>query len=602
MAKQSKLELMLRFLLDKSGVSQAKAEIDFLKDKITSIKDAVQTGFGSVKKGVEVFFAPLKAVAVPAIGAVTAALGLAGKALKEFAGQQLGEADVISALKAMGQYTEQYKDKIIDLASAYQNSTGIADDFWLSAFGQLSRFGMNAGNVDQVAEALKNLTGLMGGNIDTATDALSKALQGQFDTFSRFGIVVKQSGDKLKDFDNLVKELNSKGAGLLEARAQTLSGKWQALKNQANEVFEAIGTKLASSLNVGGAVDTIKSKLATVTTSVQNGGLGALLEKAGESLRQKIEDGYHWAENIAKAIQESGKPLDQVFADAMTGAASAFMTTLKALLEASMAIWKAAGIAIFSAFKEEFLKLPGMGPIRDVAASRAYDQMSPAERAAFASENGLLVEGPDGRGNNLVSYGAVSNERRAEIGAKLASSGSEAAIAAALKEGFTKLQEVGAQLKTDLKTVVEDAAGIKKPENGKNGSASTITIYGSDGQEITMALDEYIQQLKTQNDKQAEAANAGTEALRAAEKTTEAIKATVDSIKTTTDTNANSHQQIKAALDASTSVARQTVAFANQTQQQLGFLVGVVAQNTAAQAQLQREISRIDAVVRSMKI
>jgi len=529
-----------------SGFGKVTKALGEIKDRAEKMHRSFKDGFEAGKKALDVFFAPLKAVAVPAIGAVTTAFGLAIKAVREFAGQELGEADVTSALKAMGQYTDQYRDRLIALSNTYQTTTGIADDFWLKSLGQLTRFGMNAGNVDKVSEALKNLTGLMDGNIDTATDALAKALQGEFAMFSRFGIVVEKSGDDIKDLDNIINAINTKGAGLLEARANTLSGKWTALKNQANEVFEAVGSKLAGALNVGGAIDDIKAKLATLTSAIQSGGLGDLLEKGGEALRKKIEDAVKWAEKIATAIQESGKPVEQVFSEALHAAAGVFWTALQAGVQASMSIWKAAGIAIFNTIEEQVLASSWMQGTTTRMANKAFDSASPEQKAGWSK---WRAENPD----------ATQPQFKAHV----ASGNSDDEIVNLIKTMSTDLKEIWKNLGVEMKATAEKAFGVSPDgTTASGGGKSTITIQGSDGEEITMALEEYIKQLSAQNDKLAEAAEVGTEAattgeekatqlLETTKSTSEAATKSADAAVEANKAATEAHGKVTTALDSS---------------------------------------------------
>jgi hypothetical protein len=602
MANRSILEIIIGLKDRTAGELEKLGKgIKDIHSKIGALKAAAVETWEVFKGAANIYFAPLKAVAVPALAAVTTSIGLMIKAVREWAGQELGEADVKSALLAMGQYTDQYRDQLIQLSDTYQKTTGIADDMWLKSLGQLTRFGMNASNVDRVSTALKNLTGLMDGNLDGATDMLAKAMQGEFGMFSRYGIIIQQTGDQVKDLDAAITAINAKGVGLLEARANTLSGKWTGLKNQANEVFEAIGKKLADSLEIGGAITKAKDWLATLTSAVQSGGLGELISKGGQELREHIEAAVKWAEQIAKAIKDSGKPLDEIFATALRAAADVFMKTLTALLVASMSIWKAVGIAIFEAFKEQFLLLPGMGPIRDIAASNGAKRMTPGEKANFAADNGLVQESKNGRATgNLISMGPVTDERRAEISAKMATYDSESKIKAAIDIGVTELKAAGQQLKTDLTGIVDKAVGIS-PDGTKSGGKSTVTTTDANGNEVTMALEEYIAQLKAQNEKVAEAVDAGTEQATTTTETIEGATKAVEESTKQMEAVKTSHTAIESAMKSSSAAATATSQVATQAVQVTQQVVAVQAQQAGQLSILWNEINRIQSQLRSMR-
>ena len=274
----------------KSEAEKNNRELEKQKTIYESLAGAVES-FGARAKKV------LAGLAAGAIATAAAGIWQLTKALKEFASQELGEADVVSALKAMGQYTDEYREKLFNLANQYQKTTGIADDMWLKAAGQLTRFGMNAGNVDQVFNALKNLAGLMDGNFDTALSAMSRAMEGEFGMFSRYGIVIETTGDKITDLNNLMLMLEQKGAGLLEARAETLAGKWQSLKNAISDFREEIGRTVTEASGLKDGLQWLAEKFDQLTESAKSGKLHEILSDAADKVRQ-------FAENISAVIEQ----------------------------------------------------------------------------------------------------------------------------------------------------------------------------------------------------------------------------------------------------------------------------------------------------------
>ncbi len=621
----SRTELLI-YILDKinlSGMQKVTKALKEIQDGSGKLKAVFKADFEASKKAVEIFLAPLKAAAVPAIAAVTTAFGLAVKAVREFAGQELGEQDVISALMAMGQYTDQYKERIVQLADTYQTTTGIADDMWLKAMGQLTRFGMNAANVDKVSTALKNLTGLMDGNIDGATLALSKALQGEFDAFSRFGIIVKNSGDDVKDLDTLISQINTKGQGLLEGRADTLVGKWTSLKNQVNEVFEAVGKRLNEGLNIGAAVESAKGMLATLTSAVQSGGLGDLIAEGGKKLREHIEKAVEWAQKIATAIKDSGKPVEQVFSDALRAAATVFLDAIVAGLQASLEIWKLIGKTIASTFKEDLLKInfPGLGGFggsnRNAWASYNAKSLPDDKAAQIMVDNGLVTKD---EATNPVFKGMWSQNLSTAASEGLLPSGSAAKLGASLSsaevtDAFTKFKtavtDIATNLGKEVKTAVETAAGMK---DGKSAAPekSTITIQGSDGKEVTIALDEYIKQYQDIEKKMVEAAEAGTKAADGVSKSGDDIKKSTDaaikaalesatSAEKSSDAAVEAHEKVTSALDRATTAADTAAQAAVTAQSTLDRALVIMVKLAQMQSNNSFRIGEVEGQIRNMR-
>jgi len=476
MAKQSKLELVLKFLSDKTGISQAQSEIGVLVEKIKNLKDAASKTFSFMKEAASTFFLPLRVLAIPAIAAVTSTFGLALKAVKEFAGQELGEADVKSALTAMGQYSVGYEKKIKHLADTYQETTGIADDMWLSSFAQLTRFGMTSGNVDKVAEAFKNLTGLMDGNPAAAADAMGRALQGEFSMFSRYGMKVEQTGDKVKDFDGLLTQINTRGKGALEDRADTLALKWQGVKNTAGDTLEAAGGKIAEGTGLAKWLDDVKKKIGELKTDFEKGGLGKALEEAAAKFSAKIKEGFDWIGELKTKFKESGQSLGEGIQGALQAALVVFGEALIATVKSTFGIWKAVGIVIFNAFKEEILKLnlPGMKGVREDSAKAAAAAMTPEEAKASLVKTGLRT--PEKMAEQEKSLGAIrwNDVLASEVGglskdqqAAIAASGSSRAIDSAISQTVTDQAGIWSGFGGRAVGAVESAAmGGKTPQAG----------------------------------------------------------------------------------------------------------------------------------------
>jgi hypothetical protein len=192
----------------------------------------------------------LKNPVVALTGLFTALAAGIRSSIKEFAQAEVQSARLDAALARSGQLTDQYRESLHDLAAQMQRTTGVADDDWLEVLRKLTQFGATESTIGQAAEAVKNLAGIMDGDLAGAATMVGKALQGNFTMFSRLGIEAKNTTD-------LFKELSEKGAGQLEARSETLIGSWGRLKNATSDLFEAIGGLINRSGLLKGTLDTI---------------------------------------------------------------------------------------------------------------------------------------------------------------------------------------------------------------------------------------------------------------------------------------------------------------------------------------------------------
>ncbi|HBY60589.1 MAG TPA: hypothetical protein DEH78_12260 [Solibacterales bacterium] len=192
----------------------------------------------------------LKNPVVLLAGAFTTLAGVMKRGIGEFAQAEEQSARLDAALARSGQLTDQYRASLHDLAGQLQQTTGIADDQWLEALRKLTQFGATEGTIGQAAEAVKNLAGIMDGDLAGAANLVGRALQGNFEVLGRYGI-------EAKNLTELFKELSEKGAGQLDVRSETLIGTWGRLKNATNDLFESIGGLINRSGLLKGGLEAI---------------------------------------------------------------------------------------------------------------------------------------------------------------------------------------------------------------------------------------------------------------------------------------------------------------------------------------------------------
>ena len=196
-------------------------------------------------------------------GAVATAVGLVGKLsagftflagavaaatamVHEWAGAQERVAMTDAALAQQGQLTDENREKYQALATQLQKLTSIADEEWASVLARLTQFGSDPKSIGMDADAVKNLAGIMNGDLQTAALMVGKAMQGNFVAFGRLGIAVDQNASQAKKLEQLYRELASRGGGQLEARAKTLGGQWRGMKLALSDLMESFGSTIAN--------------------------------------------------------------------------------------------------------------------------------------------------------------------------------------------------------------------------------------------------------------------------------------------------------------------------------------------------------------------
>jgi hypothetical protein len=287
-------------------------------EKVQEFKSAYNDAGGGVKgvaAALGVGGAGLVAVGVAATAAAAALVG-AKKALHEYGESEDVVAGLDAALARQGLLVEGVRAKYQELAGQLQQTTGIADEKWTEVLTRLTAFGSTPDSIEKDAEAVKNLAGLMGGNLESAAEAVSKALAGEFQAFQRLGIQVPEHASQTEKLNFLYQQLATVGGGQLEARSKTLSGQFQLLGANIGDVFEGIGGMISRS-----------GILQSITESLNNGfkqvaaNLGGIVPKLS-GIINLFNRASGPIQNSADALKSYGDRLkeDKDLADATTAA------------------------------------------------------------------------------------------------------------------------------------------------------------------------------------------------------------------------------------------------------------------------------------------
>jgi hypothetical protein len=257
----SDLEAQLKRV--KSAIAAAgKPEGPGLGEMFSKIREGlgdIVPGFARLDGLVSKFAGGSLAAVAGGFTVAAGAIETAREALNEYAEQEANVARLDAALAQRAQLTDDYREKLQELAGQLQETTAIADEKWIAVLTRLTQFGADPENIEQYAEAVKNLAGLLGGDVESAANAFSRALQGNFDMFARYGIRVEEAGTQTERLDKLMVELAQRGGGQLEASANSLTGQWRQFANATADVSKGIGRMIASTGLVQGALSAVTS-------------------------------------------------------------------------------------------------------------------------------------------------------------------------------------------------------------------------------------------------------------------------------------------------------------------------------------------------------
>ncbi|MDR1192394.1 MAG: hypothetical protein LBK60_12155 [Verrucomicrobiales bacterium] len=337
-----------------------------------------------------------------ALTAAATALGVLKKSINEYAQAEEAVAGLDAALARNGLLTDAYRVKLQDLASQLQETTAIADDKWYGVLQKLTQFGAGEDNIDRYTDAVKNLAGIMGGDIDAAATVFAKAMQGNYDTLGRYGIRVVKTGDQTKDLDLLMQQLAQRGGGVLEARARSLNGQFRQLGNTIGDFFEGIGRGVART-------GILQKTLEVVTESLKWWGeaLGGPVEQL-DGLTNKVralsgatERSKEAADEMAAGFKRIGDASGQTAKelDRQTAAIKRLQSAQDELDDANMAL-ELATLDADSQLAEPD-KLRRRTEIRERYARQKVDRANAADQETIAKNEAALGQGQQQRQQSI---------------------------------------------------------------------------------------------------------------------------------------------------------------------------------------------------------
>lgn len=252
-----------------------------------------------------------------AAGSTMAAFEAARRSIDAFAGAQLEVAKLDAALSTSGQFTDEYREKLQLLADQLQETTAISNDEWLGVLTTLTKFGADSSNIDQYSEAVKNLAGFLGGDLQTASFLFGKAMQGSTEMLGRYGIQVDKSKSQTEQLNDIMAQVAARGGGQLEAMAGTLSGSWKGLGLSTDDLFKSFGRIISET----GVLQAVMTGLAADLQAANEMFFGTI--KALDGTTNKIVLQSQTAEEAARSIAEYNKVLAET-----KGQSDAIVTSL----------------------------------------------------------------------------------------------------------------------------------------------------------------------------------------------------------------------------------------------------------------------------------
>ena len=269
---------------------------------LAETKDLVD-GLAKANKSTETFgdkateFGKKAALAFAVAGA--AALAFAGDAVKAAAQDQAAQEKLAETIKATTGATATQVAGVENYITKTSIAVGVTDDVLRPAFGRLVRSTKDVDEAQRLLNLALDLAVVTGKPVETVSNALAKAYDGNTTALGKLGVGLDQNLLKSKDNQAIIESLETTYGRFAEGAAETAAVKFERIKIATEEAKESIGAALLP------IVEQLMDYVITTVVPNLDSFINALTGKG--SLTEAADDGtqgaYLFGEQVKKVIK-----------------------------------------------------------------------------------------------------------------------------------------------------------------------------------------------------------------------------------------------------------------------------------------------------------
>lgn len=267
------------------------ADVDDLNKKLKAANGDVETSADKISK-----FGKAAAAGFAIAGAAAIKFGLdfAKAAAEDAAAQEKLDATI----KATTSATNAQIDAVGDWITKTSVAIGITDDQLRPSFSRLVRSTKDTEEAQRLLNLAMDLSSATSKPLETVTNALAKAYDGNYAALNKLGLGIDASAIKAKDFDAITKDLAATYGSFAENEAETAAKKFERIKIATDEAKESIGAALLPIIEK--LSNYLLSTFVPNLESLINGltGKGSLAEATADS----TDKAYKWGQQIKRVI------------------------------------------------------------------------------------------------------------------------------------------------------------------------------------------------------------------------------------------------------------------------------------------------------------
>lgn len=181
-------------------------------------------------------------IAAAAVGAFAIKVGK--DAVQAAIADQKSQALLANSLRNTVGATDAAIASVESYISNLQLQVGVADDELRPALSKLAAVTGDVASAQQLLGLALDVSAFSGSDLGSATQAITKALQGNFKTLQKLVPSISTATTKSKDFAAILAEVQKATSGAAATRAGTLEYRLNILRIRYGEILETLGYKL----------------------------------------------------------------------------------------------------------------------------------------------------------------------------------------------------------------------------------------------------------------------------------------------------------------------------------------------------------------------
>jgi hypothetical protein len=248
------------------------------------------------------------ALAFAAVGA--AAIAASVDMVKNAAADQAAQRTLAKTLENTTQATREQVAAVEDYITKTSLAKGITDDELRPAFARLTRSTQDVKKSQDLLNLAMDVASATGKPLESITNALGKAYDGNSASLGRLGLGIDSSILKSQDFDKITTTLKTNFKGFAEQEANTFEGKLRRLQIAFDEGKETIGTYILEAITPMVEI-LVKNVIPAIQEFTSN--IGEKLAPVIKIFRPVIEGLRSAFNSIRDSLQENNDELKPFF-------------------------------------------------------------------------------------------------------------------------------------------------------------------------------------------------------------------------------------------------------------------------------------------------